>query len=80
MEKEGRVTEDNKQEESELRSGPKCQNQDLACHVHSVVQFDPVEEQAYTNVCTSSARHVRKEDVRNGRGRNRSPGAVAKVE
>lgn len=79
MEKEDRVTEDNKQKESELRLGPVCQNQDLACHVHSIVQFGPVEEQAKTSVCTSSSQHVRK-DVMYGRGRNRSPGAVAKIE
>lgn len=65
MERESRVTGDNKQEESELRSGPVCQDQDLACHLHSGILFGPVKEKAYATVCTSSAWHVRKEDVRN---------------
>lgn len=80
MEREGKVTGDNKQEELELRSGPVCQDQDLACHVHTGIQYGPVEEWAYTNVCTSSAQRVRKENVRDGRERNRSPGAVAEGE
>lgn len=70
MEGADRVTGDNKQEESELRSGPVCQDQSLACDVHSGVQFVPAEERAYTNACTSSARHVGKEDIRSDRERN----------
>jgi len=70
------VTGDNKQEESELRSGPVCQDQSLACRVHCGVWFAPLEERAYTNACTSSAQHGGKKGIRNDRERNRSPGAL----